>query len=65
MGVFQDGRSEVPGGLKNAEDASAQVLSLLIEPLQREEETAYVVKCIGEFCRNVSISVGTGSDKQV
>lgn len=49
MGVFGDGRSEVSGSLKNAEDASHQVLSLPIEPLQREEETAYVVKCIGEF----------------
>lgn len=65
MGVFQDGRSEVPASLKNAEDACCQVLSLPIEPLQREEETAHVVKCVGEFCRNVSINVGTGSDKQV
>ena len=49
MGVFSDGRSEVFRSLKNAEDASQQVLSLPIEPLQKKEVTAYVVKCISEF----------------
>ncbi len=48
MKVF-DGRSKIAGSLVNAEQACENVLSLPIEPLQREEETVYTLGCIKSF----------------
>ncbi len=52
MKVFGDGRSEVPGTLKNAEQASQSVLSLPREPLQKEEITAQVIEAVRDAVKN-------------
>lgn len=50
MKVFSDGRSKVSGSPQNAEDATQSVLSLPIEPLQSEADTAYIIDCLkGHF----------------
>lgn len=43
------GKAVMADDLKNAEYAASNVLSLPIDPLQSEEETKYVVKCIKEI----------------
>lgn len=48
MGVFQ-GRMKISGNLIRAEQASSEVLSLPIEPLQREDETNFIISKIREF----------------
>lgn len=48
MRVF-DRRSNVSGQLVNAEMAAKEVLSLPIEPLQKAEDTKYVVQSIKQF----------------
>ena len=50
MRVF-DGRIKVSGNLSNAEQAVNEVLSLPIEPLQRNDDTAYIADCIRQFYR--------------
>jgi dTDP-4-amino-4,6-dideoxygalactose transaminase len=51
MAVFQNGRSKIADGLEIAELACKNVLSLPIEPLQKEEETAHIIDCIkGFYC---------------
>lgn len=49
MKVFSNGRSKVSGNLNNAEQVTQSVLSLPIWPLQGEEKTFFVVKCIKEY----------------
>lgn len=49
MKVFSDGRSKISGRLDNAERATQSVLSLPIEPLQKEKDTGYVIDCIKEY----------------
>jgi len=49
MKVFNNGSSEIPGRLDEAEIAPRMVLSLPLEPLQKQEETLYVIKCIKDF----------------
>ena len=46
MAVFQNGRSENADGLANAELACKNVLSLPIEPLQKEEVSAQVIEAV-------------------
>jgi dTDP-4-amino-4,6-dideoxygalactose transaminase len=46
MKVFGEGRSVRAAELRRAEEASATVLSLPIEPLQEADETAYVVETL-------------------
>lgn len=48
MKVF-DGRSRVPGNLNNSEKTASEVLSLPIEPLQREEDTKYIINNIRKY----------------
>ncbi len=48
MRVF-DKRAKASGQLANAERAAKEVFSLPIEPLQKVEDTAYVVKSIKQF----------------
>lgn len=48
MKVFED-RMKTFGDLLNAEQATQEVLSLPIEPLQKNDDTMYVVKCIKQF----------------
>ncbi len=50
MRVF-DKRAKVSGHLTNAERAAKEVFSLPIEPLQKVEDTTYVVKSIKQFFR--------------
>lgn len=49
MKVFGNGRSRIVGTLSHSERASQTVLSLPVEPLQREEETSYIVSCVRDF----------------
>lgn len=46
MKVFSNGRSKAVETLKNAEQAAQSVLSLPIEPLQSEADTAYIIDCL-------------------
>lgn len=46
MKIFGEGRSKITGSFLNAESACRSVLSLPIEPLQSENDTAYVIDCI-------------------
>ncbi len=46
MKVFSNGRSKAVETLKNAEQATQSVLSLPIEPLQSEADTAYIIDCL-------------------
>ncbi len=48
MGVF-DGVMKIHSDLKNAEELTEEVLSLPIEPLQKEKDTEYVVKLIKKY----------------
>jgi dTDP-4-amino-4,6-dideoxygalactose transaminase len=48
MKVFE-GRMKQFGSLTNSEKAAKEVLSLPIGPLQREEDSAFVVECIRKF----------------
>lgn len=48
MKVFEN-RMKVFESLSCAEKAVAEVLSLPIEPLQKKEDTAYVINCIKEY----------------
>jgi dTDP-4-amino-4,6-dideoxygalactose transaminase len=50
MKMFR-GRMKVSGRLTNSENASEQVLSLPIEPLQKHEENLYVAEHIKQFFR--------------
>jgi dTDP-4-amino-4,6-dideoxygalactose transaminase len=52
MAVFQNGRSKIANGLKNTELACKNVLSLPIEPLQKEEVTARVIEAVRESVKN-------------
>jgi dTDP-4-amino-4,6-dideoxygalactose transaminase len=52
MAVFQNGRSSNADGLEIAELACKNVLSLPIEPLQREEVTAQVIEAVREAVKN-------------
>lgn len=49
MRLFANGKALASDELRNSEKASQNVLSLPIEPLQREEDTNYVIKCLSEF----------------
>ena len=49
MKVFGSGRSKSHGSLEHSETATESVLSLPIEPLQKKEETLYVMDCIKEY----------------
>ena len=53
MQVFGNGRSEVWGTLRNAELVSQSVLSLPMEPLQKEEITAQVIEMVREAAKNI------------
>jgi dTDP-4-amino-4,6-dideoxygalactose transaminase len=53
MAVFQNGRSKNADGLANAELACKNVLSLPIEPLQKEEITAQVIEAVREAVKSV------------
>ncbi len=53
MTVFGEGRSRTAGSLSCAEEACSSVLSLPVEPLQRTDETAYVVETL-RSCLRVS-----------
>ncbi|MBM4333352.1 MAG: DegT/DnrJ/EryC1/StrS family aminotransferase [Deltaproteobacteria bacterium] len=53
MAVFQNGRSKIADGLKNAELACKNVLSLPIEPLQKEEVTAQVIEAVREGAKKL------------
>ena len=52
MAVFQNGRSRNADGLANAELACKNVLSLPIEPLQKEEVTSRVIDAVREAVKN-------------
>jgi dTDP-4-amino-4,6-dideoxygalactose transaminase len=52
MKVFQDGRALCSGNLPYSETASQSVLSIPMEPLQKEEETKYVIDCLKAFCED-------------
>ena len=52
MAVFQNGRSKIADGLANAELACKNVLSLPIEPLQKEEVTAQVIEAVREAVKS-------------
>ncbi len=52
MKVF-DERSQVHDGLKESENASIDVLSLPIEPLQTEADTLSVINCIKEYFKTI------------
>lgn len=49
MKVFGNARSKSDGNLTNAEQASQNVLSLPIEPLQKEEVTSYIIDHVRDF----------------
>jgi len=49
MKVFGEGSSKIFGNLINAESACRSVLSLPIEPLQREEDTSCIIENIKRF----------------
>lgn len=49
MKVFGEGRSRISGSLVNSETASREVLSLPVEPLQKEEDTLYIIDSVKEF----------------
>jgi dTDP-4-amino-4,6-dideoxygalactose transaminase len=53
MKVFSEGRGVSAGSLPSAEEACRSVLSLPIEPLQRTDETMYVVETL-RSCLRVS-----------
>ncbi len=46
--LFED-RAKTHRGVETAEALSREVLSLPVEPLQEDEETAYITDCIKEF----------------
>ncbi len=50
MRVF-DRKAKASGQLANAERATKEVFSLPIEPLQKVEDTMYVVKSIKQFSK--------------
>ncbi|UCD36127.1 MAG: DegT/DnrJ/EryC1/StrS family aminotransferase [Nitrospiraceae bacterium] len=50
MKVFRSGRSRMHGSLRHAEEAAGNVLSLPVEPLQKREDTEYVIECIKGYC---------------
>jgi dTDP-4-amino-4,6-dideoxygalactose transaminase len=52
MKVFGNGRSIANGNLSHSEEATESVLSLPMEPLQKMEDTSYVVDCIKGYFRN-------------
>ncbi len=52
MKLFED-RAKTHGGLETAETLSRQVMSLPVEPLQKDEETTYIVDSIKEFMGRV------------
>jgi dTDP-4-amino-4,6-dideoxygalactose transaminase len=58
MKVFGDGRSKIFGNLNNSEEACNSVLSLPVEPLQKEEDISYIVDCVKSFLSPASSSVG-------
>src|SRR3989304_1988055 len=49
MKVFGDGRCKIAGGLQNSEESTLCVISLPVEPLQSENDTAYVVDSVNKF----------------
>lgn len=49
MKVFGDGRCKIAGGLQNSEESTLGVISLPVEPLQGENDTAYVVDSVNRF----------------
>lgn len=49
MKVFH-GHMKIAGELKNAEAAADEVISLPIEPLQKQEDTDCIIKTIREYC---------------
>ena len=49
MKVFGDGRCKIAGGLQNSEESTLGVISLPVEPLQSENDTAYVVDSVNKF----------------
>jgi len=49
MKVFGDGRCKSAGGLQNSEESTLGVISLPVEPLQSENDTAYVVDSVNRF----------------
>lgn len=49
MNVFKNSRSKSFNSLNNAETASMEVLSLPLEPLQSQEQTAYIINCINDI----------------
>lgn len=51
MRLFSNCVGKITGSLENAEKASGSVLSLPIEPLQSEEETAYVIESVRGYFR--------------
>ena len=51
MKVF-DGRMKIFGNLSKAETAAEKVFSLPIEPLQKDEDTEYVIRSIKQFFDN-------------
>ncbi|KHE93938.1 MAG: pleiotrophic regulatory protein DegT [Candidatus Scalindua brodae] len=53
MKVF-DGKMEMFEDLENSEKAAQEVISLPMEPLQKQEDTAYVIKSIREYFQNCS-----------
>jgi len=53
MAVFQNGRSKIADGLKTPELACKNVLSLPIEPLQKEEVTAQVIEAVREGAKKL------------
>ncbi len=52
MKVFDD-RSQVHGSLEESENASFDVLSLPIEPLQTEADTLSIINCIKEYFKTL------------
>ncbi|KHE90875.1 MAG: DegT/DnrJ/EryC1/StrS family aminotransferase [Candidatus Scalindua rubra] len=51
MKVFE-GKMKIFEGLENSENASKEVISLPMEPLQKDEDIAYVIKSIHEYFKN-------------
>lgn len=49
MKVFGDGRCKAAGSLQNSEESSLGVIRLPVEPLQSENDTAYVVDSVNKF----------------
>jgi dTDP-4-amino-4,6-dideoxygalactose transaminase len=48
MKVF-DGRIKMCGDLRHSQLAAEEVFSLPIEPLQKEEDTEYIIRAVREF----------------